>query len=184
MTQHGEPTVTDWFIDGTVTTIYGNEYTRVCIGLCFSSRRRHTRWPRDWSSDVCSSDLCAGSALTLGIARNSASSLCQAGSTRPSLPTGRPLRRLVSSLGESVAEGTRRMVRLAALVALGAALVASAAPARGAPARTPRRPPANVTPPLVSGTAQAGSILTASTGTWQRSPKGYEYQWLRCASPK
>src|SRR5437660_6882165 len=30
----------------------------------FSSRRRHTRWPRDWSSDVCSSDLasCARSA--------------------------------------------------------------------------------------------------------------------------
>src|SRR6266508_5520130 len=25
--------------------------------FCFSSRRRHTRWPRDWSSDVCSSDL-------------------------------------------------------------------------------------------------------------------------------
>src|SRR5439155_17494536 len=23
----------------------------------FSSGRRHTRWPRDWSSDVCSSDL-------------------------------------------------------------------------------------------------------------------------------
>src|SRR5439155_11122070 len=23
----------------------------------FSSRRRHTRWPRDWSSDVCSCDL-------------------------------------------------------------------------------------------------------------------------------
>src|SRR5690625_7717344 len=32
--------------------------------LCFfSSRRRHTRWPRDWSSDVCSSDL--GPAATL-----------------------------------------------------------------------------------------------------------------------
>src|SRR5690625_6320862 len=27
--------------------------------LLFSSRRRHTRWPRDWSSDVCSSDLTA-----------------------------------------------------------------------------------------------------------------------------
>src|SRR5215510_15844359 len=26
----------------------------------FSSRRRHTRWPRDWSSDVCSSDLHGG----------------------------------------------------------------------------------------------------------------------------
>src|SRR6266702_4331946 len=23
----------------------------------FTSRRRHTRWPRDWSSNVCSSDL-------------------------------------------------------------------------------------------------------------------------------
>src|SRR5689334_24114114 len=32
------------------------------LGLCFfffffSSRRRHTRWNCDWSSDVCSSDL-------------------------------------------------------------------------------------------------------------------------------
>src|SRR6266487_6544356 len=26
----------------------------------FSSRRRHTRWTGDWSSDVCSSDLCPG----------------------------------------------------------------------------------------------------------------------------
>src|SRR5690625_347137 len=31
----------------------------VC-GVFFSSRRRHTRWPRDWSSDVCSSDLLGG----------------------------------------------------------------------------------------------------------------------------
>src|SRR5690625_4308261 len=29
----------------------------MCISFFFSSRRRHTRWPRDWSSDVCSSDL-------------------------------------------------------------------------------------------------------------------------------
>src|SRR5207253_5985407 len=28
-----------------------------CGFFFFSSRRRHTRWPRDWSSDVCSSDL-------------------------------------------------------------------------------------------------------------------------------
>src|SRR5690625_6375591 len=27
------------------------------MNFFFSSRRRHTRWPRDWSSDVCSSDL-------------------------------------------------------------------------------------------------------------------------------
>src|SRR5439155_17553466 len=30
----------------------------------FSSRRRHTRWPRDWSSDVCSSDLAHGEVPT------------------------------------------------------------------------------------------------------------------------
>src|SRR5439155_27244021 len=29
----------------------------VSVFFFFSSRRRHTRWPRDWSSDVCSSDL-------------------------------------------------------------------------------------------------------------------------------
>src|SRR5690625_7174538 len=29
--------------------------------MFFSSRRRHTSWPRDWSSDVCSSDLEANS---------------------------------------------------------------------------------------------------------------------------
>src|SRR5690625_7812922 len=28
----------------------------------FSSRTRHTSWPRDWSSDVCSSDLCVAAA--------------------------------------------------------------------------------------------------------------------------
>src|SRR3712207_8195428 len=27
------------------------------LGVFFSSRRRHTRYWRDWSSDVCSSDL-------------------------------------------------------------------------------------------------------------------------------
>src|SRR6266568_8608236 len=28
-----------------------------CVFFFFSSRRRHTRWNCDWSSDVCSSDL-------------------------------------------------------------------------------------------------------------------------------
>src|SRR5215475_15838179 len=31
----------------------------VCWFFFFSSRRRHTRFSRDWSSDVCSSDLVA-----------------------------------------------------------------------------------------------------------------------------
>src|SRR5439155_739057 len=30
----------------------------------FSSRRPHTRWPRDWSSDVCSSDLSVTISIT------------------------------------------------------------------------------------------------------------------------
>src|SRR2546422_7164999 len=36
-------------------------FTQLCSSSCFffffSSRRRHTRCSRDWSSDVCSSDL-------------------------------------------------------------------------------------------------------------------------------
>ena len=31
-----------------------------CVFFFFSSRRRHTRYWRDWSSDVCSSDLIQG----------------------------------------------------------------------------------------------------------------------------
>src|SRR3712207_7096776 len=31
--------------------------TNYCFFFFFSSRRRHTRYWRDWSSDVCSSDL-------------------------------------------------------------------------------------------------------------------------------
>src|SRR5207245_7748960 len=37
----------------------------LCVSFFFSSRRRHTRCYRDWSSDVCSSDLlrkCPGAA--------------------------------------------------------------------------------------------------------------------------
>src|SRR5690606_40383545 len=32
-------------------------FSSSCNGFFFSSRRRHTRFSRDWSSDVCSSDL-------------------------------------------------------------------------------------------------------------------------------
>src|SRR5690348_17804896 len=38
-----------------------------CIFFFFSSRRRHTRWTGDWSSDVCSSDLINSSPFTLHI---------------------------------------------------------------------------------------------------------------------
>src|SRR5258707_9698067 len=35
----------------------------------FSSRRRHTRYWRDWSSDVCSSDLSDAPCAQLGVVR-------------------------------------------------------------------------------------------------------------------
>src|SRR5437870_6486527 len=49
---------------GCVALFLGRLSLFVCvIGFFFSSRRRHTRWPRDWSSDVCSSDLGFGLGL-------------------------------------------------------------------------------------------------------------------------
>src|SRR5439155_8121437 len=56
----------------------------------FSSRRRHTRWPRDWSSDVCSSDLM--------------------GSRPPALAAALPLPlRRSRRLWHGIAEGRRRL---------------------------------------------------------------------------
>src|SRR5207249_11043425 len=40
----------------------------ICFFFFFSSRRRHTRSKRDWSSDVCSSDLPGGSGDPLRLA--------------------------------------------------------------------------------------------------------------------
>src|SRR5690606_17016358 len=39
----------------------------ICRFFFFSSRRRHTRFSRDWSSDVCSSDLGSSYAQLRGI---------------------------------------------------------------------------------------------------------------------
>src|SRR5438876_8702968 len=44
-----------------------NDVHRIVI-LFFSSRRRHTRWTGDWSSDVCSSDLAARQRRPVGVA--------------------------------------------------------------------------------------------------------------------
>src|SRR5713226_9851220 len=37
------------------------------VGFFFSSRRRHTRWTGDWSSDVCSSDLLGTAPIRLDL---------------------------------------------------------------------------------------------------------------------
>src|SRR4030066_777595 len=65
----------------------------IVVFFFFSSRRRHTRFKCDWSSDVCSSDLEAGS-----------------GAARRCLPAGRPFRRRArGGAGDrkSVVEGKR-----------------------------------------------------------------------------
>ena len=43
-------------------------------------------------------------------------------------------------------------------------------------------PPVNTTPPAISGTAQQGSTLSASSGAWSNNPTSYAYQWQRCDS--
>src|SRR5438128_12685281 len=44
---------------GTLAAGRLSEESHACPSFFFSSRRRHTRCYRDWSSDVCSSDLCS-----------------------------------------------------------------------------------------------------------------------------
>src|SRR3712207_7005139 len=57
----------------------------------YSSRRRHTRYWRDWSSDVCSSDLTAQAVEHWKAAGLDLSPILH----RPELPEGTPLRRVV-----------------------------------------------------------------------------------------
>jgi hypothetical protein len=40
--------------------------------------------------------------------------------------------------------------------------------------------PTNTSPPVVSGTAQVGQTLSASTGSWTGSPTTFSFQWQRC----
>ncbi len=43
-------------------------------------------------------------------------------------------------------------------------------------------PPTNTAPPVVSGTAAVGKVLTTTQGEWKGSPTSYTYQWQRCSS--
>lgn len=78
--------------------------------------------------------------------------------------------------------------RLLASIAGVASVLALAAGTVGADAtvvvqQAPASPPVNTALPVVSGTAQVGQTLTASTGSWGGTqPLSYAYQWQRCDS--
>src|SRR3712207_9034822 len=82
----------------------------------FSSRRRHTRYWRDWSSDVCSSDLSRSTATSSGGVSTpirSASTANGGTSSRPSRDfraTGSSDRKSVG-VGKRVDLGGRRIIK-------------------------------------------------------------------------
>jgi hypothetical protein len=47
----------------------------------------------------------------------------------------------------------------------------------------PTAAPSNTSPPTISGTAESGRVLTASTGSWTgTTPIHFDFQWQRCDS--
>lgn len=54
--------------------------------------------------------------------------------------------------------------------------------ANDVPPVAPPTVPANVSVPVISGTAQSRKRITATAGTWDGSPTGFSYQWQRCTS--
>ena len=45
------------------------------------------------------------------------------------------------------------------------------------------QPPRSVDAPVLSGSPHETDTLTTTSGFWSGSPTGYQYQWLRCATP-
>src|SRR6266403_2466843 len=77
----------------------------------FSSRRRHTRSLRDWSSDVCSSDLSSQQRLLLGFSVLHGRAGARRGKGSRPVPSGSPElspHRVRNALGESGGSRSRR----------------------------------------------------------------------------
>jgi hypothetical protein len=70
-----------------------------------------------------------------------------------------------------------RKTNLLALLAAGAVTVLAVA---GLSQAAGKAAPKNQAPPTISGKAEEGQTMTASTGTWSGSPTSYAYRWRRC----
>jgi hypothetical protein len=56
-------------------------------------------------------------------------------------------------------------------------------PASPAPSLAAPTPPVSALPPLISGTAEEGQTLSASSGAWLGNLMSYAYQWQSCDGP-
>src|SRR5437763_658066 len=67
------------------------------------------------------------------------------------------------------------------LLVAASALAVGVAPSFAGDARSTGSPPSNTVAPTISGTATAGSTLTATSGSWAGdTPMTYTYVWERC----
>jgi hypothetical protein len=87
-----------------------------------------------------------------------------------------------SYLLASADQGATIRASVTATNSAGSTTAVSAATGLVQAATAPASTPANTSLPVISGTAQVGSQLTASTGSWSGSPTSYVYQWRRCDS--
>lgn len=70
------------------------------------------------------------------------------------------------------------MIAVASVASVAVAVGAGAVVNEGSAASRVR--PANIDPPQITGTAQAGSTLTATEGRWSGNPTDINLQWRRC----